>query len=117
MTIHLPQSTSLPELRRVMELMQRQQGATVEQGRLVTNTPISGGGSGGGSGSSGANGTNGVDGIANLDLIVTSLTETEDIVTEGVGGVVSDENGYAVTETHYEWDIVTDELGAILTAE
>lgn len=118
-TIHLPQSTDLAELRRVMELMQRQvQVATTNAVLAKTNS-----GPGGGSsstvaqGATGPAGPAGADGIANLDNIVMMLSEEEDILMDDNGDVMTDNNGYAMTITHSSWVIATDDFGNILTME
>lgn len=118
MTLHRVLNLTLPDLNRTLELIQRQaQVATTNAVLAKTNS-----GSGGGSsstvaqGATGPAGPAGADGVANLSLIVVDLIESEDIVMNGAD-VVSDGDGYAVTDVHTSWDIVTDELGAILTAE
>lgn len=120
MTIHLPLNTTLPEIRRILEQIQKDRPVSNQP---VQTTPNGGGGStGGGSGTVGpqgpigATGAAGADGVANLDLIVTTFTESEDIVMNGTD-VVTDTWGLAVTDTHTDYDIVEDELGAIITAE
>lgn len=118
MTIHLPQNTTLPELRRILELIQKQTDTQAPIQTRTTTQP-SGGSSvstSGIQGPKGDPGADGADGIANLDLIVMTYTENEDIVMEG-GNVVTDQYGWAVTDTHTDWDIVEDEEGFILTAE
>lgn len=119
MTIHLPQNTTLPELRRILELIQKQQ--TTSQVSNQTNVSGSGGGSAVATGTAipgptGPAGPAGADGVMDLDLIVTTYTETEDIIMES-GNVITDQYGWAVTDTHTDWDIVEDEYGFILTAE
>jgi hypothetical protein len=122
MTIHRVLNLSLPDLNRALELIQKQ---TTNQLPIATKTSSSARSSGGfsisveapgASGIPGADGADGADGIANLDLIVMSYTETEDIITQG-GEVVTDQYGWAITDIHTDWDIVEDEYGVILTAE
>ncbi len=122
MTIHLPLNTTLPEIRRILEQIQKDRPVSSTTSQSTSPTGGGGGGSAGGSGSvgpqgpKGDTGATGADGIANLDLIVITFTESEDIVMNG-DDVVTDSLGLAVTDTHTDYDIVEDELGAIITAE
>lgn len=121
MTLHRVLNLTLPDLNRTLELIQKQaQTTTTVAVAARTNSGFGGGGGGSSSavaqGATGPAGTPGVDGISNLNLIVIDLIESEDMVMNGAD-VVSDNDGYAVTDVHTSWDIVTDELGAILTAE
>lgn len=119
MTLHRVLNLTLADLNRALELIQKQQ--TTSQVSNQTNTSSSSGGSSavasvGVQGPTGPAGPAGADGVMDLDLIVTTYTETEDIIMEG-GNVVTDQYGWAVTDTHTNWDIVEDEYGFILTAE
>lgn len=119
--IHRVHQLNLAEVNRILELIQKAAPATATP--TTTTTTASGGqASGGGSagvslpGATGPAGPAGADGIANLDLILMSETEEEDIVMQG-GLVVTDESGFAVTDTHVTWAVVTDDSGVILTGE
>lgn len=117
-TIHRPQSMDLVEIQRVFELVQRDRTAT--NALAVTAVNVVNGGSvagASGSGSTGPAGPAGPPGTANIDLLVVSLTEEEDIIVLDNGDMISDENGYLVTDIHTGWALVTDENGSILTAE
>lgn len=50
------------------------------------------------------------------DLLLVELTEEEEIIMQN-GSVVHDEYGYAITETHVDYDLITDEDGSIVIAE
>ncbi len=121
MTIHRVLNASVPELNRVLELIQKQTTTQAVQ-NVVSSTPsggagVSSSGSVGPQGPTGPTGPAGADGIANLDLFLVSLTEREVLVVDNNGDVVYDEYGMAVRDVHTDWDIVTDELGNIITAE
>ena len=121
--IHRVHSTDLGEINRILALIQ-QGGANPV--RVSTGTPGGSGGSavgGGGSGSGGAQGPPGPTGPAgpsgssDLSLVLMGETEVEDILTDNSGSVIWDEDGFAVTQPHTQYDIVTDDFGVILTAE
>lgn len=120
MTIHRVLNLTLADLNRTLELIQKQTTSQLLNQAKISSSPSGGGSSssisGGVPGPKGDPGEDGADGIANLDLIVTTYTETEDIIMES-GNVVTDQYGWAVTDTHTDFDIVVDEYGVILTAE
>lgn len=121
MTIHRVLNLTLPDLNRALELIQKQTTSQVLNSTNISSSPTGGAGvSTSGTpikGDKGDKGDSGADGIANLDLIVVDLTETEDIIMDESGNVVSDEAGLGVTGVHTDWDVVEDQYGAIITAE
>ena len=123
MTIHRVQTLTLPDLNRALELIQKQASHTVQTISAPTSVPSGGGGGGfsisgtSSAGPAGPAGPAGADGVANLDLIVIELTETEEIIMDESGSIVTDGLGLGVTDIHTDWDVVEDEYGAIITAE
>jgi len=118
-TIHRVLNLTLPDLNRALELIQKQTTNQILTQTNISSSPSGGGGStsSGIPGPKGDTGPAGADGIANLDLLVIELTETEEIIMDDSGNVVSDDVGLGVTDIHTDWDIVEDALGAIITAE
>lgn len=115
--IHRVHTNSVAELNRILELIQKGQVST------QTVTQIGASPSGGGSsattglvGPAGPQGPAGMDGVMDVDLLLLELTEEEEIIMQN-GSVVHDEYGYAITETHVDYDLITDEDGSIVTAE
>lgn len=101
MTIHLPQNTSLPEIRRVMELIQKGvSAATVStvgrSGALYGGVGTSGGSSSavGPQGPTGATGPAGADGSP-ANLLVGANTQVEILVGPN-GDVLTDNMGLAL---------------------
>ena len=95
-TIHLPQNVTLPEIRRVLELIQKQTSTKVQNVSTEVNKVASGiASSGGGSGSVGPvgpAGPAGASGSIDTSLLVTELVETEDFVLDEAGGFIVDES-------------------------
>ena len=115
MTIYRVQKTDLPEINRVLELIQKNLLAQNQ----TANKPSSGTAATGSVtiGTNGTNGTNGTDGVANLDLFVTARSEEEELLVTNSGDIISDVNGFAVTGIKEQWSIVTDNNGNIITVE
>ena len=120
MTIHRVLNASVPELNRVLELIQKQ--AIAEAAGVVDRSKPTGG-SGASSATTGAQGPPGpagpagADGVMNLDLLVVAQNEEEIVIVDDAGDVVYDEMGLAVMERHVGWALVTDNQGNIITAE
>lgn len=116
--IHRVHGTTTAELNRVLELIQKQVlNLTQNQSSPgQVSTPTSGGGASGTPGARGAQGPAGEDGGIDPTLMLMSFTEEEEIIMEN-GLVVTDESGFAITETHVDWEVVTDEDGIMLTAD
>jgi hypothetical protein len=121
LTIHRVQNLTLPDLNRALELIQKQAKVQVQTTASISQSPSGGGGisfSGSSSaGPAGPAGPSGADGIANLDLIVSELTESEEIIMDESGNIVTDGLGLGVTDIHTDLEVVEDQYGAIITAE
>jgi hypothetical protein len=118
LTIHRVQNLTLPDLNRALELIQKQAKVQVQTAASTSQSPSGGGGiSFSGSSSAGPAGPAGADGIANLDLIVSELTESEEIIMDESGNIVTDGLGLGVTDIHTDLEVVEDQYGAIITAE
>ena len=120
MTIHYPNDTSLAELRRVFGLLQKAQ-STGNQTTTYQQTQGAGAGtssvSGQVAGAQGPTGPAGANGGIDPTLMVMSYTEEEDTIMGLGGDVITDENGFAITEAKVSWEVVTDENGIMLTAD
>jgi hypothetical protein len=124
LTIHRVQNLTLPDLNRALELIQKQAKVQVQTAASTNQSPSGGGGvsfsgssSAGTTGATGPVGPAGADGIANLDLIVSELTESEEIIMDESGNIVTDGLGLGVTDIHTDLEVVEDQYGAIITAE
>ncbi len=123
MTIHRVLNSSIPELNRVLELIQKQTTNQILTPTNISSSPSGGAGiavssaTPGPAGPAVPQGRPGADGVANLDLLVVAQNEEEIVVVDNNGDVVYDELGLAVMETHIGWALVTDDQGNIITAE
>lgn len=115
--IHRVHTNSVAELNRILELIQK--GAVQATENVRSEVQRSTGGSSAATGlvgPAGPQGPAGADGVMDVDLLLVELTEEEEIIMQN-GSVVHDEYGYAITETHVDYDLITDEDGSIVTAE
>ena len=110
MTLHLPQNTTLPELRRVLELIQKQ---STQQVQTVTTTAPQGGAgvSGGGSASVGPQGPQGPAGPAGADgstaQMLVGANHQVEVLVGPTGDVLTDNWGLALMGVNVTSTVIT----------
>lgn len=106
MTIHLPHSNELAELRRVLELIQREHAKSVSTlATTVKTATASSSGSIGAVGATGATGAAGADGSTASMLV--GAEHAFEVLMASDGGVLTDENGYALIGVKVYSTIIT----------
>lgn len=109
-TIHLPQNTTLPELRRVLELIQKQSTQQVQT--AIATTPQGGSGiSVGGSASVGPQGPQGPAGPAGADGSTTQMlvgaNHQVEVLVGPTGDVLTDNWGLALMGVNVSSTVIT----------
>jgi len=124
---HLPSSTDIHSMHvainRIWDAIEAANPVTSTSqsartgGASPSVAPIVGGGATGPTGPAGPAGPTGPAGTSTSADLLTTLSEREELIVDESGSIVHDEDGFAVTDTHVEPELVYDENLDVVTSE